>query len=157
MRRTAVSAGVVDTVAIVGPVNQNDIRSCLAAADVLASPRAVGSNTPLKIFSYMHSGKPIVATRIAGHAQVLDDDSATLVEPTAQGLAAGLSEILAFPEKAAARADVASSLAESRYSITAFLRDVADAYLPVGGKAMFDTELSDAADLLNADLIPASR
>ncbi len=37
----------------------------LALADVLCSPRVKGENTPFKIYSYLASGKPIVATRIA--------------------------------------------------------------------------------------------
>ena len=42
-------------------------RSCpsfLALADVLASPRAKGENTPFKVYTYLASGKPLVATRI---------------------------------------------------------------------------------------------
>ena len=157
LRQIAENAGVADTVSIVGAVSQDAIRSCLEAADVLVSPRAGGSNTPLKIFSYMHSGKPIVATRISGHTQVLDDDSAMLVEPTARGLADGLSEVLRHPDRAAARAEVAKSQAGLRYSITAFIREVAQAYVPVGGRPASDSELADAAAVLQGDLVPVSR
>ena len=40
--------------------------------DVLVSPRSRGTNTPLKIYQYLRSGKPIVATRLLTHTQVLE-------------------------------------------------------------------------------------
>ena len=36
------------------------------------SPRSRGTNTPLKIYQYLRSGKPIVATRLLTHTQVLE-------------------------------------------------------------------------------------
>ena len=44
--------------------------------DVLASPRRHGQNTPFKVFTYLASGKPLVATRIPTHTQLLDDSLA---------------------------------------------------------------------------------
>ena len=35
--------------------------------DVLISPRISGTNTPMKIYTYMASGKPIVASNIPAH------------------------------------------------------------------------------------------
>ena len=55
----------------------------LALADVLVSPRPEGENTPFKVYTYLASGKPLVATRIPTHTQLLDDTLAFLVEPTA--------------------------------------------------------------------------
>ena len=39
---------------------------------MLVSPRSRGTNTPLKIYQYLRSGKPIVATRLLTHTQVLE-------------------------------------------------------------------------------------
>ena len=52
----------------------------LDAADVLVSPRSSGTNTPLKIYQYLRSGRPIVATRLLTHTQVLDDEVAILTD-----------------------------------------------------------------------------
>ena len=41
----------------------------------LAAP-ARASNTPFKVYTYLASGKPLVATRIATHTQLLDDSLA---------------------------------------------------------------------------------
>jgi glycosyltransferase involved in cell wall biosynthesis len=48
-------------------------------ADVLVTTRSRGTNTPLKIYQYLRAGRPIVATDIRSHTQVLDDASAELV------------------------------------------------------------------------------
>jgi glycosyltransferase involved in cell wall biosynthesis len=70
------------------------VPSYLAMADVLVSPRAYGDNVPLKIFDYVLSGKPIVATDIRAHRSILDDRSALLVPRTAEGLSAGIQRLL---------------------------------------------------------------
>ena len=86
--------GVADQVRMVGQVPATLIPACLGAADILVSPRERGSNTPLKIFSYLRSGRPIVATDIVSHTQILDGQSCVLVPPTATGLAGGIEGLL---------------------------------------------------------------
>jgi glycosyltransferase involved in cell wall biosynthesis len=103
----------------------------LAVADVVVSPRTRGTNTPFKIFTYLASGRPLVATRIASHTQVLDDRLAFLVEPTPEGLAAGLRAALGDREDAAARADRGYALIERDYSERRFREKVARAYVRV--------------------------
>jgi glycosyltransferase involved in cell wall biosynthesis len=88
----------------------------LAAADVLVSPRSQGTNTPLKIYSYLASGKPIVATDLETHRQVLDDRVALLVPSTAQGLAGGICELLRDPDRARDLARAAGELVGEKYS-----------------------------------------
>ena len=58
------------------------IPAYFAIADVLVSPRAYGDNIPLKIFDYVLSGKPIVATDIRAHRSILNDRTAQLVACT---------------------------------------------------------------------------
>jgi glycosyltransferase involved in cell wall biosynthesis len=62
----------------------------LSMADILVSPRINGDNTPMKIYSFLDSGKPILATRLKTHTQVLDDTTAILVEPTPESFAEGM-------------------------------------------------------------------
>jgi glycosyltransferase involved in cell wall biosynthesis len=146
-----------ELVAVVGAVSQDQIRSCLEAADLLVSPRAGGSNTPLKIFSYMHSGRPVLATRTTAHTQVLGDDSATLVEPTAEGLADGLSQMLDDPAGSAQRAATAQRIAGERYGIPSYIRAVATAYIPVGAEPASPNQLARATETLHAELAGAPR
>ncbi len=64
---------------------------------MLVSPRLSGHNTPMKLYSYLAAGKAVLATRIRSHTQVLTDDNALLVEPTAAALARGLDALLRSP------------------------------------------------------------
>ena len=73
-RRDAARAGVDDVVIFAGQRPAEEIPAYLDAADVLVSPRSTGTNTPLKIYQYLRSGRPIVATRLLTHTQVLDDE-----------------------------------------------------------------------------------
>ncbi|MGB7291985.1 MAG: glycosyltransferase family 4 protein [Thermodesulfobacteriota bacterium] len=63
-------------------------------ADVLVSPRIKGNNTPSKVYSYLRSGKPIIATNHISHTQVLNPDVAVLVEPNPEAFAQGLLTVL---------------------------------------------------------------
>jgi glycosyltransferase involved in cell wall biosynthesis len=99
-----------------------------AASDVLASPRAKGQNTPFKIFTYLASGRPLVATRIPTHTQLLDDTMAFLVEPTPHGLAIGIRQALDHPDDAAARAGRGRALIEREYRVERYREKIARAY-----------------------------
>jgi glycosyltransferase involved in cell wall biosynthesis len=107
----------------------------LAAADVVVSPRRTGLNTPFKIYTYLASGKPLVATRIDTHTQLLDDTLAVLTEPSAEGLAAGVRQVLAEPERSAARARRARELIERDYSPARYQDKVRRAYEAITGTA----------------------
>jgi glycosyltransferase involved in cell wall biosynthesis len=103
----------------------------LAVADLLVSPRAKGENTPFKVFTYLASGKPLVATRIPSHTQLLSDETAFLVEPTAEGLAGGIRAALEDPNEAAGRAERGYALVQREYSATRHREKVAAAYAAV--------------------------
>jgi len=85
-------------------------------ADVLTSPRTAGTNTPLKVYEQLMSGKPLVATRIPAHTQVLSDEHAFLVEPTVEDLARGIIEALSNPRAVERKRCCAEELYRSRYS-----------------------------------------
>jgi glycosyltransferase involved in cell wall biosynthesis len=106
----------------------SELPAFLALADVLVSPRTRGENTPFKIYTYLASGKPLVATRIASHTQLLDDTTSFLVEATAAGLAGGITSALADSEAAAARARRGRQLVEERYSAARYAGKVREAY-----------------------------
>jgi glycosyltransferase involved in cell wall biosynthesis len=105
-----------------------EIPAFIAAADVLVSPRIRGTNTPLKIYSYLRSGKPIVATDLVTHTQVLTADVSRLVPPDAESLAAALCALVDQPDVRARLAGAALNLARDRYSREAYVRRTAEAY-----------------------------
>jgi glycosyltransferase involved in cell wall biosynthesis len=69
----------------------------LKQADILVSPRILGDNTPMKIYSFLDSGKPLIATRLKTHTQVLDDNIAMLVSPEPRAMAAGFKHLISDP------------------------------------------------------------
>jgi len=80
------------------------------------------------VYTYMASGRPLVATRIPTHTQLLDDSLAFLVEPTGEGLAAGIEAALADGAAAARRAEKARALLEREYSPARYQDKVKAAY-----------------------------
>lgn len=96
-RRVAHDLGVGDRVHFVGPRPIVHLRDYLAQASILFSPRLTGTNTPMKVYSYLAAGKPILATGISSHSQVLDASCAVLVDATPDHFARGI-ELLADDE-----------------------------------------------------------
>lgn len=80
---------------------QREMAGYMAAADALVSPRVSGINPPGKLFSYLASGKPVVATDTLVHNQLLDSSSAILTEPTPQRFAEGVVTALTDPVRSA--------------------------------------------------------
>jgi len=90
-----------------------------AAADVLVLPNSGATEisarftSPLKLFTYMMSGKPIVASDLPSIREVLDETNAYLVKPDDEAaLAAGIRKALADPN-ASVRAKAAREKVES--------------------------------------------
>lgn len=103
LSRMAGSIGVMDHLLFLGKKPPEQVPDFLAAADVLVSPRRGGINPPGKIYTYMQSGRPIVATNIPAHTAVLDGDMAVLTPPTPDGIADGILWALANPRECSQR------------------------------------------------------
>jgi glycosyltransferase involved in cell wall biosynthesis len=86
--------GVADSTHFVGPRPLSALGTYLAQATILVSPRINGINTPMKLYSYMDSGRPVLATRLPSHTQVLDDETGYLVDPTPSAFGSGLNTLL---------------------------------------------------------------
>jgi glycosyltransferase involved in cell wall biosynthesis len=119
--RQAAAAGIGPATIFAGQRPAEEIPAFLDAADVLVSPRSLGTNTPLKIYQYLRSGRPIVATRLLTHTQVLDDDVAFLTAATPEGFGAGIMAAISDPERARAVGARARHLADTKYSYEAYL------------------------------------
>lgn len=120
MKKKARALKIEEKVLFVGQVKPTQVSGFVSLADVLVSPRLSGTNTPLKIYSYLKSGRPLVATKLWTHTQLLDDRMAILVDPDAESLAEGIASALFDPE-ARARAESAKLLAEENYTYPRYL------------------------------------
>ena len=116
IRALADSLGLGDRCGVSATVSKANAIRHSRAAQVLVSPRLHGSNTPLKIYEQIASGRPLVATRIWSHTQVLDESVCFLVEPDPESLAGGLLEALNDEDRARQRAANALALYESEYA-----------------------------------------
>jgi glycosyltransferase involved in cell wall biosynthesis len=89
-RRKLQGRGAADRVSLLGQKPAADIPGFLQAADVLVSPRSRGTNIPLKIYSYLASGIPVVATDLPTHTQTLSAEIAFLAAPDPAAFAAAI-------------------------------------------------------------------
>ena len=92
--RRASALGIGQAVHFLGPKPVSELGDLLREADVLVSPRLKGTNTPMKIYSYLDSGTAVLATRLRTHTQVLSDRTAYLVDPEPFALGSGLAALL---------------------------------------------------------------
>jgi glycosyltransferase involved in cell wall biosynthesis len=113
-------AGLDGTCIFTGRVSKKQAMHYLGAASVLVSPRRLGTNTPLKVYEQLASGKPLVATNIWSHTQVLDDTVCILVDPEPVSMAQGI--LAALNDEAKRRQIVAAArkLYDTKYSRSAY-------------------------------------
>lgn len=137
-RSLAESLGVAGGVHFAGPRPVEALGACLRRATVLVSPRIHGDNTPMKIFSCLDSGRPLLATRLPTHTQVLDDEVALLVQPEPGAMGKGIARLLKdelLRERLAANA---RELVQRDFTIDAFRRKLLAFYDDVSGRIGHD-------------------
>ena len=131
MRARAKQLGVGAAIRFAGKQPPETMPEFMALANVLVSPRLEPLVTPLKIYTYMVSGRPIVATDLPTHTQVLDERSAILAAPTADGLAAGIARAFEDPAAADRLAERARQSVEQNHTYEAFRRQLGEVYATV--------------------------
>lgn len=127
-RQKARNLAAKDRILFAGAVPVECLGRVLSYGDVLVSPRIKGDNTPMKLYSYLLSGKPVLATRLPMHTQVLDDDTALLVEPTATGMADGFRRLMDSKVLRENLGAAGRRLALGDYSLEAYQRRLQNFY-----------------------------
>ena len=118
----AARQGASDKVSFLGPRPLEDLGRYLRAATIVASPRTQGRNTPMKVYSYLDCGRPMIATRLRTHTQVLDDDISMLVEPEPDDMARGLAALLSDAELRNRLANAAAERVSLEFSRDGYAR-----------------------------------
>ncbi len=111
--------GSVSTIRVVGHVPPTLVPQYLHAADVVVIPNS-GVNadarvftSPMKLFEYMASGTPIVASDVPAIREIVGDEEACFFSPDdPAALAASIQSVLANPSDAFARVARAKQKAE---------------------------------------------
>ncbi|NLB65825.1 MAG: glycosyltransferase family 4 protein [Lentisphaerae bacterium] len=124
----AQSLGLADRVHLPGPRPIPDMAALMADTDILVSPRIHGTNTPMKIYSYMASGKAILATDLPTHTQVLDAETARLAPPRPTEFGQAMTELIQQPETRAQLGAAARHAVETRYSLTVYRQTLNELY-----------------------------
>ena len=124
----AQAMNVQDHVLFLNVVSPAESMVYLAYAAVLISPRLDGTTTPLKIYSYLHANKPIVATNITAHTQVLSSRDGNACRTQQGRFAEGILRVLRDPELAECIAKNADELAEEKFSHQDYISKVNQIY-----------------------------
>ncbi|HWR97803.1 MAG TPA: glycosyltransferase family 4 protein [Candidatus Methanoperedens sp.] len=127
-RAQAAALGTGERVRFLGPRPVQALGGLLAQADILVSPRVQGENTPMKIYSYLASGRCTLATDIASHTQALDDTCALLAPPEPAAFAAALRRLAGDPLLRAALGRAGARRARERHSPAAYRAKLLAAY-----------------------------
>lgn len=120
--------GITQRVHFLGPRPFDQLEEYLAEADILAAPRIRGVNTPMKIFPYMHSGKPVLLTKLPTHTQIVTDNETYLAQAKPKLFAKG---ILALSSDAALRKKLGENgraFVEKNHVVSAHKRRVNELY-----------------------------
>lgn len=119
-RRRSTEMGLAGRVHFCGPRPVALLGHYLGQADILLSPRITGNNTPMKLYSYLDSGKVVLATDLPTHTQVLNRDFACLAAPTAESMATAMGELLGDPHRRAELGARGRQVARENYSLAAY-------------------------------------
>ncbi len=119
---------ISENVHFLGPRPLSQLPFYLSQADILISPRIKGKNTPMKIYSYLASGKPVLATNIYSHTQVLNKENSFLVEPEPESLAKGLEKLIENEELRNRIGETGKQTAMENYSLESYKRKLRKVY-----------------------------
>jgi len=124
----AQTLGIAESVSFEGHQPVEKMPDLIADADVLVSPRIKGSNTPMKIYSYLDAARCVLATDLPTHTQVLNNDVAMLCDPTPRGMAEAMAILVHDPELRRRLAQAARKLAAQKYSFEVFKKTLNQLY-----------------------------
>lgn len=125
LEQTAGRLGVEDRVNFIGQADRASVFELLRAIEMLVLPSIVAGDgdqegTPVVLAEAVAAGVPVVASRLGGLGEQLDDDSAWLVEPNdPDALGRALVDAHGSAEKRAARAAHARRVVSPRLSLDA--------------------------------------
>ncbi len=127
-RKKASLLGISDATLFLGPQPISRMAALFETADILISPRIKGNNTPMKIYSYLASGKAILATDLPTHTQVLVPGVALLAAPDRRSFAGAMQKLAEDGALRGTLAARATELAHACHSRDSFRKDVTELY-----------------------------
>jgi glycosyltransferase involved in cell wall biosynthesis len=123
-RKVSEDLGIGKRTHFVGPWPADRLDELLAEADILVSPRIKGINTPMKVFPFLHSGRPVLVTDIRTHNQILTPDIARLAPPEPEAFAGALLELCNDPALRERIGQAGRAFVEQNHTFEAHVRRV---------------------------------
>jgi L-malate glycosyltransferase len=132
LERVAREAGIADRVQFLG--HRDDARSWLGGCDVYANT-SISEGISLTILEAMAAGLPVVATRVGGTPEIVDETHGRLVPARdREAVAAALRELGGQPELRQRMGAAGRAKVEARFTIERMVRDYAEVYAGSGRK-----------------------
>ncbi|HLE14954.1 MAG TPA: glycosyltransferase family 4 protein [Anaerolineales bacterium] len=128
MKQLVSDRKIQEKVVFLGTLPVEEANLYLEMADILVSPRISGTSVPLKIYTYLKMGKPIVATNLPAHNLVLDDNLAVLTNANSQAFADGLLKLVEDPDYRQYLGEQAQRLADEKYNLPNYLKKLEEIY-----------------------------
>jgi len=132
-RQQAQALNIQSYVHLIGPRPIEQLKHYLAQADIVVSPRTQGDNTPMKLYSYLDSGKALLATDLPTHNQVLKGSAvmtpiAAVAKPETQLFADAMLHLIEHPEVRATLGQAAQNYIAKEHTYEAFSRKLTSLY-----------------------------
>jgi glycosyltransferase involved in cell wall biosynthesis len=134
LRRQVQDLGLQDTVRFLG--TRRDLPEIYRALDLFVQP-SLWEGLPLALLKAMGAGLPVVATKVSGSTDAIEDGvNGRLVAPAdPQALARAILDLARQPEQRRRLADAARRTVAARYSLEAMLRQLEELYLDLGRRS----------------------
>ena len=126
--------GLNNKVKFLGAKPASELGNYLSQADVLVSPRIKGKNTPMKIYSYLDSGKPVLATDLPTHTQVLNSDISMLSKPNPEEFSKGMVSLVEDHNLRLRLGIAGKMMVQKNHSYSAFCQKLGNLYDEVKSK-----------------------
>ena len=139
---------LADRVRFLGPVDDSELLGRYAGCDVFVAPSRFES-FGLILLEAMRFAKPVVACRVGGMAEVVEDGgNGFLVEAgDVEGLRAALAALIASPQLRAEFGERSRQLFEERYTIAAMVHGMNREYDRISGRSTHDDGATAAGEV----------
>lgn len=139
-RHIAKSVGIGDRLVILGELD--DVATVIASLDI-GVVASLGSEASSRIvLEYMASGRPVVATRVGGIPELLDDGNTGLTVPPSDvaALRDAICEVLKSPKKRRRLGEAARARAEEYFNLDRWCGEIENVYRDAMGIAPADPQ-----------------
>ena len=114
--------------------HREDIPQLMAAADLVCQA-SESEALPTALMEAAAAGRPVVATRVGGSAEVVDDQETGLLVPpgNSAALTSAIETLLTDTQRATEMGRTAARVARKRFSLDAYVEATLDVWLRVAG------------------------